>query len=223
MNDRFNRILEQLCLEEYSCQEDYPAHHFSLRHRRNMKRLFASRYSVPTTEIKPKLCCRTVAIIVAAIFLALVAVSGAAYFIGSFIMKEQNDNTQLMAASISEAPETIKQTYTLDGLPDGYREIDSYSDDFESVIIYQFEDDFNSTITFTQLVKNVYDGRFNTEGYDFESIQVNDYDGLLIDWSTAEYICSEIIWDNGKYIFTLVGNLSKEDTVKLAESAKIVR
>ena len=26
MNDRFNRILEQLCLEEYSCQEDYPAH-----------------------------------------------------------------------------------------------------------------------------------------------------------------------------------------------------
>ncbi len=55
MNDRFNRILEQLCLEEYSCQEDYPAHHFSLRHRRNMKRLFASRYSVPTTEIKPKL------------------------------------------------------------------------------------------------------------------------------------------------------------------------
>lgn len=118
-----------------------PGAPFSLRHRRNMKRLFASRYSVPTTEIKPKLCRRTVAIIVAAIFLALVAVSGAAYFIGSFIMKEQNDNTQLMAASISEAPETIKQTYTLDGLPDGYREIDSYSDDFESVIIYQFEDD----------------------------------------------------------------------------------
>lgn len=221
MNDRFNRILEQLCLEEYSCQEDYPAHRFSLRHRRNMKRLFASRYSVPTTEIKPKLCRRTVAIIVAAIFLALVAVTGAAYFIGSFIMKEQNDNTQLMAESNTASPETIEQIYYLDCLPQGYGEIERFSDDYECTVVYQFGDDVNNSITFTQMVKDKYDGRFNTVGYDFESITINNHEGLFIDWGSDNYICCEIVWDNGDYILSIDGNLNKGEIIKLAESAKV--
>lgn len=221
MSEQLNRILEQVCMEEYSCHEEYPVHHFSLRHRRNMRRLFAARYSVPSTERRPRLCRRTVAILVAAIFLALVAVSGAAYFIGSFVMREHNDNTQLTAAGIAESPETIEQLYYISALPEGYSVVDSYSDECESVVKYQLGDDVNNTITFTQLVRSEFDNHLNTESYQFESVTISGYDGLLIDWSSEDYTCCEIVWDNGEYIFTLVGNLNKTDITKLAESTKI--
>ncbi len=218
----FNKILQQVCIEEYSFLEEVPVHHFSLIHRRKMKHILSQPYSMPETDKKIKLNRHMVCILIAAIFLALVTVTGAACVISHFIMIMYPDNTQLFAANTAGAPETIEQEYCIPELPEGYKEITRIST-FESIwVIYQYGDDAYNNVTFSQNVKTSYDQHFNTEGYSFEKVDINGYDGLFIDWSDDDYICCEAVWDNGDYILTVEGNLTKSELIDLAKTVKLV-
>lgn len=219
----FYQILEQVCMEEYSVTGDVSVHHFSLRHRRNMKHILALPYSVPKPSKKLKLNRRKVLILIAAIFLAVVAVTGAVriYFYSSFSMKEHNDNTQLFVGNASGVPEVIEQVYCLSKLPEGYKEIKRVSDNISAWTIYQYSDDVNKTIVLTQTVKKEFDHHFKTEGYHFEEVEINGHKGLFIDWSINDDISCEAVWDNGEYIFTVEGNLPKIALLNLAKSAKV--
>lgn len=224
MNEiQFNQILEQVCMEEYSASDEVPVHHFSLRHRRNMKHILALPYSVPKQSKKLKLSRRTVLILIAAIFLAVVAVTGAVriYFYSSFSMKEHSDNTQLLGGNAPGVPEVIEQVYCLSELPEGYKEIERVSDIISVWTIYQYGDDANKTIMLTQTVKKEFDRHYNTEGYPFEEVEINGYKGLFIDWSNDDGISCEAVWDNGEYIITVEGNLPKNALLDLAKSAKV--
>lgn len=210
-------------MEEYSAPGEVSVHHFSLRHRRNMKRILALPYTAPEPADKLKLNRRTVLILIAAIILALVAVTGAVriYYYSSFSMKEHSDNTQLFVGNASGAPEVIEQVYYLSELPEGYKEIERISDNISVWTIYQYGDDANNTIMFTQTVKKEFDHHFNTEGYPFEEVEINGYKGLFIDWSNDDGISCEAVWDNGEYIFTVEGNLPKIILLNLAKSTKV--
>lgn len=224
MNEiQFDQVLEQLCMEEYSVTGEVPVHHFSLRHRRNMKRILALPYSVSKPSKRLKLNQRKVLILIAVIFLAVVVVTGAVriYFYSSFSMKEHSDNTQLFVGNASGVPEVIEQVYCLSELPEGYKEIERVSDNISVWTIYQYSDDANKTIVLTQTVKKEFDHHFNTEGYPFEEVEINGHKGLFIDWSNDDDISCEAVWDNGEYIFTVEGNLSKISLLDLAKSAKV--
>ena len=162
-NIEFSQILEQVCLEEYTAPDNAPVHHFSFRHRRNMRRILAMPFSCPEPARKLKLNRRTLCILIAAIFLALLTVSGAAYYISTFIMKEHRDNTQLFAFDIAGAPETIEQEYYLSVLPEGYKEVGHIVNDCISYIKYQNSDETDEIILY-QNVKKYFNGHYNTEG-----------------------------------------------------------
>lgn len=222
MNEtEFSQILERVCMEEYTLPEEAPVHHFSLKHRRRMKRILALPCFTPEPTRRLMLNRRTVCILIAAIFLAAAAATGAAYFISPFIMKEHSDNTELFAGDISGAPEIIERVYYLDGLPEGYKEIERYSDWCGEQVTYYFNDDPYNSLMFTQTVKSEYNAHFNTEGYSFEYAEINGHDGLYIDFSGKGEIFGSVVWDNGDYILSIDGNLAKNELFDLAKSAKV--
>ena len=53
-NIEFSQILEQVCLEEYTAPDNAPVHHFSFRHRRNMRRILAMPFSCQEVETQPQ-------------------------------------------------------------------------------------------------------------------------------------------------------------------------
>lgn len=216
-NIEFSQILEQVCQEEYTAPDNVPVHHFSFRHRRNMRRILDMPFSCPEPGRKLKLDRRTLCILIAAIFLALLTVSGAAYYISTFIMKEHRDNTQLFAYDIAGAPETIEREYYLSVLPEGYEEVERITEDICIWTTYQYGDCLNNTIVFTQTVKKSFYHRFNTEGYSFEDVEINGHDGFYICWGDDERDLGEIVWDNGDYILTINGMLPKIELLNLAK------
>jgi hypothetical protein len=223
MNEyKLKEILEEVCMEEYSISEDAPVHLFSLRHKKKIRHILSQSNSVSKPNIKIKLNRRIIRILIVAIFLRLLTISGAAYVISTFIKKEYSDNTQIFAGDFFEAPETIEQVYYLTQLPEGYSETERFSDLYIMTVVYQYGNDVNNTITFTQTVKKEYDQHFNTEGYSIETIDINGCDCLFIDWSDGDFVMCEAVWDNGDYILTLDGNLSKSELINLAKSAKLL-
>lgn len=216
----FFQILEQVCMEEYTIKDNVPEHRFSFRHRKNMKQILGISYFCPKPEKKYKLSRRTLCIIIAAIFLALLAATGSAFYIRTFIMREHRDNTQLFAFDVQGAPEFIEQLYCLYDLPEGYKEIDRFTNDYSLNIIYQ---NCNGTdhIVFYQDVKRYYGRHYNTEGYDFEEINIGEYSGLYIDWSDENTNYGSVIWANGEYVFEIIGDLTKNELLNLANHTNL--
>lgn len=218
-NIEFSQILEQVCLEEYTAPDNAPVHHFSFRHRRNMRRILAMPFSCPEPARKLKLNRRTLCILIAAIFLALLTVSGAAYYISTFIMKEHRDNTQLFAFDIAGAPETIEQEYYLSVLPEGYKEVGHIVNDCISYIKYQNSDETDEIILY-QNVKKYFNGHYNTEGCFFEEVKIGEYSGVYIDWGKEGVDYGSVIWADDDYVLELYGNLTKDELLYWANGTK---
>ncbi len=135
-------------------------------------------------------------------------------------MKEHSDNTELFAKNTSGAPEKIEQVYYLAGLPEEYVEYErSFHLHWENVIYWYNGAPYN-TLMFSQDLKCEYNAHYNTEGYTFEAVEINGHDGLYIDYSGKGVILGCVVWDNGDYILSLDGDLTKNELLDLAESAK---
>ena len=63
---------------EFSQYDKPPKHRFSLKHRKNMKRIFALENARPQFSGKARLNRRTACVLAAVIFLAVVSITGAA-------------------------------------------------------------------------------------------------------------------------------------------------
>lgn len=218
-NNDFSKILEQVCMEEYTVIDNNLDHHFSFRCRKNMKRILDMPFSCPKTEKKYKLSRRTLCIIIAAIFLALLDATGSASYIKTFVMREHKDNTQLFAFDVQGAPEFIEQLYCLYDLPEGYKEIERFTNDYSLNIIYQNSN--GTDLVFYQDVKCYYNRHYNTEGYVLEEINIGEHSGLYIDWSDENTNYGSIIWANGEYVFEIIGNLTKNELLNLASHTNL--
>lgn len=54
-----------------------------------------------------------------------------------------------------------------------------------------------------------------------EEVYINGCYGLFIDFSSGGVVCSEVMWDNGDYILEIWGNMTKNELIDLAKSAKV--
>lgn len=219
---KFNEILEKICLEDYSFSGEAPIHHFSARHRRRMKRILDMPYSAPQTSRRIHLNRRTVLVLIAAVFLAAI-LTGAAivFFSGGFAWRKHSDNTQLFAYDMDSAPSVIEDIYCPTWLPEGYVEVDRVEESKIVEIVYQYKGDTDNTITFCQYVKSKFVQHFSTEKYPLESVSVGEHKGLFVDASKESYVFGQLIWDNGGYIMSIDGNITKNDAIKMSNSTEI--
>ena len=211
-------ILEEayrLDFEEFSTP---PKHCFSLRNCIRINLLFFKykNKTIITKRVNKRVITAAIIMIMLAAFAVTVA---AVMMINGFIQKEYSDNTQLFAENIESSPDAIEYLYLLPELPPKYVFYDGGVTDASSTTMY-INNETGYTLMLKQTVKREFDDHYNNEGYILESVEINGFDGVYIDFSTTMQPSSLILWDNGDYIIELLCDMYKDDAIKLAESIK---
>ena len=105
------------------------------------------------------------------------------------------------------------KTYVLTYIPDGFSQIGSESSEFEYILSYQNSNDeyFDIMISCSSAVLQL-----NTEDTDRETVVIGDEYGEFI--TKDGWSC--VIWSTETTIFTVDGELSSEEMLKVARSIK---
>lgn len=229
----FKSILAEICEEEAAELNRVPPFKPSLRHRRAMKRIFVlyekntyATESSPAIVLTPQIknlrfCKRVIIFFILILCAAIVTGFTIAFFSRNFYGTVYNDSTQIFAVNTENCLTTIEYEYYLSELPDGFEMTKHDSLSFDVYTVYE-DKSSGKRISFSQCAKNCFSPHYNTEKHDFEEIDVNGHAGLCIDFSDDKHNRSIVVWDNGDYILEIVGNLSKNELLNLAESAKIL-
>lgn len=233
MNENIiKEILAEICQEEIAELNSLPPFKPSLRHRYAMRRIFSSieKKSRPITGKQPwtasarrplPLSTRLVILIAVIVCAALLAGAILIYVSKNFRGHVNKDNTQLFVINMENGLETIEYEYFLPNLPEGFEMIRRDSSSLHVFTLYMNEVS-EQEITLTQYTKSHYKAHYNTEEYNFEKIVMNGHEAIHICFSDQEGFRSVVIWDNDDYILELFGDLSKNNILELAKSAKIL-
>lgn len=223
-------ILEESARLEWDKYENVPEHKFSLKHRLAMKRIFKL-YEKNTRAIhsaavsKPKrfrLTRKAVLTAIVIVFLAALAGCTAAYFVSqSFRGDVHKEFTRIFPIDTENCPTTIEEKYYLPKLPEGFEVLETDSTPHDVYTSYKYFST-GETITLRQFVKTDFSPiHFNTEKCDFQEVDINGHCALLLDYSSIGEKFSSVVWDNGDYVIELCGNLSKNEVIDLAKTAKV--
>ena len=150
------------------------------------------------------------AILIAAIILALATVVFASTVGREYIVQKFGNYStyDIVDASDALSVENIKIGY----LPEGF-ELE-YKDTSNTYIDYNYKQG-NSWV-------NVYKSKISfkltleTEHKNSEKTMINEFEGIYYENPNLKYL--GLIWNNGQYTYTVEGNLSKEELVRIAES-----
>jgi hypothetical protein len=189
---------------------DMPDHRFSLQFERKMKRL-AGGGAPKKLTVRRLFVCVTAAIIAAA--LAASSVSAVRDFFKRFFTETFSTHTAVQSADTAEAPETIEVVYTID-VPEGFETEDAFMSDIFCNTTYVNN---NKHIYFSQNVKSAFDVNVNTEDHTMEYVEINGCDGFIVDIGIDE---AYILWDNGEYVFEMLGNIGKSELISVAETVQ---
>lgn len=222
MKELLCKALEEVYESEFDKYKDQKPHFFSFRHRRMMRELFRrfekekeSAYIAPTYSYEPRRK-RPAALIIAIAVSVLISIAAGAIAIYSFGFKKQSDHTIVFSENIESSPSIIEYVYTIDPLPEGFKESSRTIGSVVSDTTYQNDE---STLLLAQTVKKLYICNYNTEGYEIEKLDVNGHDGFFIDFKNASFL----VWDNDDYVLELYGTLDKDELLDLAKRTKIKR
>lgn len=223
----FASIIVEMAEHELTEYSDMPMFKTSKKHDRAMRRIF-KRYERNTRKLRPQAEIKTMVvrkrIIVALVVIILAVFTGftAAYFISrGFRGEVHSDNTELFPIDTENCPTVIEAKYYLPELPEGFEILDTDSTPFYEHIAYENKKT-GQTIVFEQWTKPEFESlRFNTEKGELIEVEINGYFGVCLELSDDSNY-TELIWDNGDYLFRIASSLSKNELLDLAKSAKVL-
>ncbi len=186
---------------------------------KKIQRIIKSRnniyYKVTLTGMRRTICVFVAIIVLFCCSLSVGAVRNAIkeFFINTFAT---HDRITANVENTKEYPETLEKIYELGYVPSGFELVDSSVDTSNATYMYASND---SMIIFMQDVKTVYSSNIDNEN-SLKSIEThNNQEYVIYTWENSEDI--KIILDNGEYIFSLSGNLNKNEAIKMCNSLKI--
>lgn len=198
----------------------FEPHVFLKKFEKRMSRLIKSEKSFYFPAVKTPLRRLVTVAITIIVLMSVMTVSVSAFrdaFIG-FIARIFDTHTEVRTIDDGNAPSSIEDVYTITA-PEDFELV--YADD---VLTNQLCCSFsyvnnNEYVIFTQFVKSEYDVNVNTENNSTEYIEINGYDGYIIDLGNDEYFIS---WDNGDYVFDITGSIIKDALIKAAKTVQKV-
>ena len=151
-------------------------------------------------------------ILIAAIIMAIATATIAATVGRAFIVQKFKDHSTYSVSDTSGVKDVddIKIGY----IPEGFEL--TYSDNSTTDNGYVYEKD-NSWINIRKAEIND-ETNFETEHKNIEKTSINHHDAILFENPDSNYF--GIIWNDGTFIFTVEGNISKEKLISVAESIK---
>ncbi len=206
-NKEFDDLIKQAITEHFDeyfleSEIDYTPHEFSPEFEKRMNKLIGSMGKIKHISRKKLITCIIAAIIAACA--ASMSVSAIREAFINFIMNVFDTHTDVQSV-YDDAPLDFSEKY----------EVTADMSDFElmsikeyiSHIEYTYENE-HCTLYFRQYIKEYYDIAVNTEGYEMETINVNDREGFYINMYRHNAKC--ITWDNGDYVFSIVTSYNNE-------------
>ena len=228
----FDLILEEWAESEWNEFADAPEFKTSKRHDRAMQRIFR-RYERNTRKLRPRtdIGIRNTRkrLLVAVLVIILAVLSGCAAYVmsKSFRVEEQGKYTEITLLSFENCPTVIEDKYYLSGLPEEFDLIDirtpSVSEQPYIVKCYKNKQP-GKLVYFKQYVKPWFRSqRYQNFGrIKFVETEINGHSGLFADHSVEGYDGAWVLWDNGDYLLSVMGDLPKIDILNLAKSTKIL-
>lgn len=216
-----SQVLEKICVEEASAITAAPMPKLSYGHKRQMKKIFSKYQKCLYTGRKYRITgVKRLILVVTIIFLAMFTAAAGAASIYGFKQNKHHNYTELLTVNSENCPKTIENVYYLSEIPEGY---ELYEVDSNSRYVYTSYMNYNTNrcLTFTQNVKDGYNGNFNTEQQNFEGLDINGRYALYLDFSNLEQAGGTVVWDNVDYILQISGDFTKDELVNLAKSAKL--
>lgn len=196
-------------------EETLIEHKFSKSFERKMERLIRRQRRFYRPEVKMSFKRTVSAVFTAMIVLSVLAI-GVSAIVSHFMTKRFETHTNVQAVQDDTAPENFKDIYNIAKIPEGF-EIVYQNDNYENAPWLTTEYRNNqSYIAFTQYIKSAYSPNLNTEGYEMIPAEINGCEGFVIDWGDGSYIA----WDNGDYVFELIGNININEMKKIADSVQ---
>lgn len=200
---------EEVCL--LSCEQwvdsfpdDIPNHRFSEQHNRIMDNLFNNMQ----IKVKPKMSKNTIRfLLIAAILLALATTVVAVPLTREYIVNKFSNYSEYEVLDRSTYYE-VDSPPILNYVPTGFVLTDN-----EYIEHVEYADgDMKFTVTKHSLKGQI---GFDTEEYPSEEIMINGIKGVYFR-SDEDY--AGIVFNDNKYIYSVDGNIDKEELVKIAQN-----
>ena len=216
----FGKIIYDVMIDEYDeLLVENVEHEFSPEFEKRMEKLISRRkkpyFRMINTVGKRVACIALVVVIASATTVMSVDALRNAVFkfiintfsFGSYIKTEETSNNY---------PKTIEEIYDITYDLSGYHVIFEDNNDVHRIKNYRNDE---NTVYFSQYTHDSYNLFINTEGTEITHIDIDGYDVM--------YYCDNhgyhtIIFDNGRYIFMLSVNSTKDEAINMMKSIQKV-
>ena len=206
--------LREVCLlycekwvDSFPC--DIPKHEFSKKHNEKMQSLLQNK----PKDKKRRLSGKAITfILIAAIIMAVATTVFAIPSCREFILKQYSSYSEYYVPDAKNSRvETLKVNY----VPDGFEK----NGEYEEYFIYSYNNVVNSKEYF-EVHKVVLNAKisFDSKKYDNENIYINGIEGIY--FSSDDEKDKGIVFNNGKYIFIVKGNIDKQTLIEIAQNVE---
>ena len=191
---------------------------FSERFEKKMEKMLKSENSVyhrlTLTGAQKAVCA---AAVISAVLLASLSVQAGRSIIANFFVDSSQDHDTITVKNndIAVYPEKIEKKYMLTALPKDYKLIDEDLSDDCALLTYS---NGESEFTFDQYIKADYEADIDNENSENTEVVYNGQKYLVSVMESEEYISTDIIWDNGEYVFMACGAFPKDKMLKICDS-----
>lgn len=235
------------CEADYERAMAAPKHHFSRTFRRKMRKLLQPGMGKRTLpEIYPVHGRRRVIMVVAVLILILgTTVMGRGFFqspLGKYILTGYTDHVQLNLGepedlemvAIENAANDTESGVESDSeedfefvckkpqwVPEGYTlEREEYKEDFQ---LYQnsYVNNDGKYALYQQMRNDRVDNiGISSNGSEQQEVMIENVKGYFIPDDVQDEEKGNLVWEDGKYLYMIVGDLTKEELIRMAETIK---
>lgn len=183
---------------------DIPKHHFSEKHNEIINEIIYGKQE----KTKHKLSKGTIKVLlIAVVLLAFATTVFAVPASREYIIEKFFNHSEYSVIDNSDFKKVTP--LNLNYIPTGFEKVEDYGDTY----LYRKNNKF-FTVQKCELSAIV---DFDTEKYERENIKINGADAVY--FRTNDEL-NGVIFNNGKYIFIVNGNISKDDIVNIAQNAE---
>lgn len=236
------------CEADYECAMAAPKHHFSRTFRKKIKELLQpgmGKHTIPA--LYPVHGRRRVIVVVAVLVLLLgTTVTGRSFFqslLGKYILTGYTDHVQLnlgepenleMVAIEDNEKNTMEIGAEPDSeedfefvcrkpqwVPEGYTlEREEYKEDFQ---LYQnnYVNNDGKYALYQQMRNDRVDNiGISSNGGEQQEVMIENFKGYFIPDDVLDEEKGNLVWEDGTYLYMMVGDLTKEELIRMAETIK---
>ena len=195
----------------------YEPHEFSARFERKMRKLIKKqrRFYFPLVKTPLRLSFTVIAMVILMTVTTMMSVGAVREAVLRFFSDIFGSTSTVHVTVDNQHPKFIEDAYEINyDLSSWTNDIEDNCEDYR----YKHYVNDDKRITFYQYTQNMFEGSvINTEDADIKETEINGFPATYFLDNQGKY---KIIWDNGKYIFTILANLPKEEVFEIAESVR---